>query len=369
MAILFAYDNMQRKINRGMSIVNVSCKTILRLGVIFLAGLLGACSTGGGGAFGTPAPNTQYQALSSAPIPAAVRRSEEGGRSIDPRVLADMRELASYRGHSVYQIGPSDLLAIKVFQAKELSGEVRVDQRGSITLPLIGNVRLAGLTQVQAEQRLAELLGANYLRNPQVSVFIKEFTNQRVTVEGEVNKQGVYPLNGQVTVLQAIALAGGLGKKADTNTVALFRKQGSGHRVFYLDLALIREGRANDPFVVNDDRIVVQRLKEQRVTVEGEVKKPGVFTFDEPTTVLQAIALSHGLTGLGAPDKVILFRREGNGEKVYGVNLSDIRQGKVQDPYVQGGDRIVVHRSNSRYWLEQAARFAAPLSIFRGWVN
>lgn len=330
------------------------------LPLVFLMG----CSTGGlSGAFGTAAPSRSFAALPNTVTPEQARFAS-GQANTDPRVLADMRALASQSANDVYLIGPSDLLTVKVFQAAELSGEVRVDQRGAITMPLIGNVRLAGLTQAQAEQRLAQLLGANLLQNPQVSLFIKEFTNKRITVGGEVQKQGVFPLEGKVTVLQAIALAGGLGEKAKSDSVSLFRKEGAGSRVYYLDIDLIRNGQVSDPFVMNDDRIVVQRAEEESVTVEGEVKKPGVFKFSEPTTILQSIALSQGLTTLGAPNKVILFRRGDDGvENAYGVDLTAIRQGQQSDPFVRGGDKIVVHRSDSRYWLNQAMTLLSPLSL------
>lgn len=334
---------------------------------LVLMPLLASCVSNG--SFGTPSPRMTFERLSAA-TPSPQARLDSGIANPDPRVVADMRELSRQQATNVYRIGPSDLLAIKVFQAEELSGEVRVDQRGSISLPLIGSVRVAGMTQAQAEARLAGLLGANLLQNPQVSIFIKEFTNQRVTVEGEVKSPGVFPLNGRVRLLQAVALAGGLTELAKTDTIGLFRSQaGSGNRVYYVDLDLIRSGRANDPFVMNDDRIVVQRREKQRVTVEGEVKSPGVFTIDEPTTVLQSIALSKGLTTLGAPNKVILFRRDNGTEKAYGVDLSAIRQGTSPDPYVQSGDRIVVHRSDSRFWLGQAATLLSPLTLLRGWVN
>ena len=339
---------------------------VLRISVILTIFLLVGCSSGG--AFGTSAPRSTFS-------PLAVTTSVEQSRAVagdsapSQRVVADMQELARYQANSIYRIGPSDLLTIKVFQADELSGEVRVDQRGNISLPLIGNVRIAGLSQAEAEKRLADLLGRNYLQNPQVSIFIKEFTNQRVTVEGEVGNPGVYPIKGKVSLLQAIALAGGVTQSAKTDNIALFRTSGrGGARAYQIDLGLIRNGRASDFPVVNDDRIVVERKKKQQVTVEGEVNGPGVFTFDQPTTVLQAIALSRGLTELGAPDKVILFRRESNGaERGYSVNLSAIRQGQSADPYVQSGDRIVVHRSDSRYWLKQAATLLSPLNLLRGW--
>ena len=337
----------------------------LLLPLFFLTG----CSAGSlSGAFGTAAPSGSFASLPNTVTPEQARFAS-GKTNVDPRILADMRTLASQSANDVYLIGPSDLLSIKVFQAEELSGEVRVDQRGAITMPLIGNVRLAGFTQAQAEQRLAQLLGANLLQNPQVSIFIKEFTNKRITVGGEVKSQGVFPLEGRVTVLQAIALAGGLGEKAKPDAISLFRKEGSGSRVYYLDINLIRNGQVSDPYVMNDDRIVVQRSEEQSLTVEGEVNRPGVFKFSEPTTVIQSIALSQGLTTLGAPNKVILFRRGDDGvESAYGIDLTAIRQGQQNDPFVRNGDKIVVHRSNSRYWFNQAATLLSPLNLISSWI-
>lgn len=340
-------------------------RCLMRICLLCCVAVLTGCSASGlSGAFGTPAPSESFAALPNT-ITADQERFVSGSSNPDPRVLADMKALASQAGNDVYLIGSSDLLTIKVFQASELSGEVRVDQRGAITLPLLGSVRIAGLTQAQAERRLAELLGANLLQNPQISIFIKQFTNQRITVEGAVNKQGVFPINGKITVLQAIALAGGLDKNARKDSVALFRKEEAGNRVYYLDIDFIRGGNVSDPFVMNDDRIVVQRSENQRVTVEGQVNKPGVFPLAEPTTILQVISLSQGLSKLGDPSKVVLFRRTDGVENAYSVNLSAIRQGKEQDPFVQGGDRIVVHRSNSRFWLNEIAPLLQPLVFLR----
>ena len=351
--------------NQSMLSMNFYRFFLLVLFSLFFAG----CSTASlSGAFGTSAPSGTFEVLPNT-VTAEQSRFISGESNPDPRVLDDMKFLASQRSDEVYQIGSADLLAIKVFQAEELSGEVRVDQHGSITLPLLGNVRVAGLTQIQAEKRLANLLGANLLQNPQVSIFIKEFTTQRITVEGEVNRQGVFPLKGKITVLQAIALAGGLGEQAKSDSIALFRKESAGDRVYYIDINLIRNGKVNDPLVKNDDRIVVQRFESQNVTVEGEVNRPGIFNFTEPTTILQTIALSQGLTSLGAPNKVILFRRNEGTEKAYGIDLTAIRQGREKDPFIQAGDRIVVHRSNSRYWLNQATSLLSPLSLISSWVR
>lgn len=283
-------------------------------------------------------------------------------KSISVRAASDMRVLSRQNTQGVYKIGPSDLLEIKVFQADELSRQVRVSKNGGITLPLLGSVRVSGLTQVELENRLATLLGQNLLRDPQVSVFIKEFTAQRFTVEGEVKNQGVFPMSGDVTILQAIAMAGGVGELASVEDVILFRKINNVTRDYMIDLNAIRSGQASDPILRNDDRIVISRLEEKSVTVDGEVNRPGVFPYAERMTVLQAVALAEGLSNLASPERVAVLRRVNGEEKIYSVNLNAIRQGEAPDPFVKSSDRIVVHRSNSRYWLKEIAPLLSPLS-------
>jgi len=167
--------------------------------------------------------------------------------------------LLAQGGAQEYRIGPSDLLDIKVFQADELSREVRVDAQGNISLPLLGNVAAAGLTQMELEKKLASLMSKNLLQNPQVSIFLKEQTAQRVTVEGEVTKPGVYPLAGSMTVLQSIAQAQGLTVLASADKVMLLRSTNGQAQAYLVNVDAIRKGLAPDPYVRNDDRIVVQR--------------------------------------------------------------------------------------------------------------
>lgn len=341
---------------------NLSARVVLGLTVLALAGCAGAGRSSG--SFGRTAVATPGPTLASSTARAPVAPQTQ----VSSRAIADMNALANQQGQGIYRIGPSDLLEIKVFQAEELSRQVRVDQRGNITLPLMGTIQAAGLSQGELEKRLADLMGRNLLQNPQVSVFIKEFTAQRVTVEGEVNKQGVYALTGQVSVLQAIAMAGGLDEYAESNKVMLFRKEGSGARTYIIDLDAIRNGLARDPYLQNDDRIVVQR-NVQRVTVEGQVNKPGVFPFKERITVLQAVAMAGGLSNLAKPDKIAVFRREGGVENIYTVNLSEIRTGASPDPLIQNDDRIVVQRSNSRYWLKEIVPLLSPLNLVSGWLT
>lgn len=163
-----------------------------------------------------------------------------------------------------YRIGPNDLLEIEVMnleKEKETAKRaVRVNAAGSITLPLIGSVNAAGLTQQQLEAHLVSLYGDKYLQNPQISVFIKEFTTERITVDGAVTKPGIYPLVGQMTLLRVIALAGGFGQIAKRSQVMLFRQDANGERqVATFNVEKIQAGQEPDPPIRGDDLIVVQR--------------------------------------------------------------------------------------------------------------
>jgi len=205
-------------------------------------------ATGAPAASAAPTP-----ALAAAPVSTAlpVASAEPAGA---------IRSAAPIETPRQYRIGEEDLLEVKVFGVDQLSSTVRVDPRGQVTLPLIGPVTVAGLTAQGAEQLIAALLREKYLQNPQVSLFIKEYTTQRVTVEGAVNRPGVYPLRGHSTLLTSLALAGGPARMSETTQVMLFRPDGTGRRVATVhNLDLIRTGQIDDPTVLNDDLIVVNR--------------------------------------------------------------------------------------------------------------
>jgi len=174
-----------------------------------------------------------------------------------PPVHASAEELLAQVVNE-YRIGPSDLLEISVFQVPELSRTVRVNSSGSLSLPLIGQIQAGGLTSYQLETVIAKKLQQDYLQDPHVSVFIKEFVSQRVTVGGSVNKSGVFPISGRTTLLQAIAMAGGLGKFAIESDIRIFRTlQDGSNQVLVYDLKPIRKGEAQDPSVLTSDVIVV----------------------------------------------------------------------------------------------------------------
>lgn len=168
-----------------------------------------------------------------------------------------------------YRIGPQDLLELQVFGVEALNRTVRVNSRGYISLPLIGLVQAAGLTSEQLEEALSAKLSKDYLQNPQVSIFIKEFISQRVTVEGEVKKPGVYPLSGHLTLLQVLATAEGLTTVA-APVVKVFRAdQATGQRqTLEFNLEKIRSGEMQDPPVRNDDIVQVGKSQGRAIAKE-----------------------------------------------------------------------------------------------------
>lgn len=179
-----------------------------------------------------------------------------------------------------YHIGASDLLEIEVLGVEELKRTVRVNSTGSISMPLIGMVEVAGLTSRQIEDLLVEKYEKDYLQDPQISVFIKEFTSQRFTVDGAVLRPGIYPLTGKMTLLRALATAGGKGDLADLENVMLFRvNEGGETETLKYDVLKIRAGDELDPALQRDDVVVVNRNK-SRVSLRDSLFRDVIDTLN-----------------------------------------------------------------------------------------
>lgn len=156
-----------------------------------------------------------------------------------------------------YKIAPMDTLSIKVFKMPDLSGDYEVDLTGQISLPLLGNVAAADLTTAQLDQSLTQKLGEKYLENPDVGVSIKSSTARTVTVDGAVNRSGSFPVMGPMTLMQAVALAGGTNQDANPRRVAVFRTIGGQRQAAAFDLASIRRGEEKDPPIYAGDIVVI----------------------------------------------------------------------------------------------------------------
>jgi polysaccharide export outer membrane protein len=162
---------------------------------------------------------------------------------------------------SDYRIGANDLLDIEVYGVPDLKRQVRVNSSGIVSLALVGNVSVAGLSGAQAEAKIATMYEEKYLQNPQVSIFIREYSTKRITVEGAVTRPGIYPVTGPLTLLRVLALAGGGAQFADLSEIMVFRRTSSESLPDSLvyNLETIRDGSVEDPVIQADDVIVVKR--------------------------------------------------------------------------------------------------------------
>jgi polysaccharide biosynthesis/export protein len=195
--------------------------------------------------------------LSSGPEAAgfASIEPETKGSVASAERAADTFTAAATPGSSAYKIGPHDVLEISVFKVAELSKSVQVADSGTINLPLVGEVRAAGRTAQEIERDLTKKLAGRFLQKPQVTVFVKEYNSQRVTIDGAVVKPGVYPIRGRTTLLQFVATAGGLDPNSDS-MIVVFRQTDGKRTAARFDFSEIRSGRVQDPAIQSGDVIV-----------------------------------------------------------------------------------------------------------------
>ena len=183
--------------------------------------------------------------------PASAKASSSAAKA------AEQLTASATPGSNAYKIGALDVLEISVFKVPEMSKSVQVADSGTANFPLVGDIQVVGRTAQQVERDLVAKLGAKYLQNPQVTLFVKEYNSQRVTIEGAVKKPGVFPIRGQGSLMQFIAMSEGLDPNAGSEVV-IFR-QVDGKRVAgRFDISQIRSGDAPDPPLQSGDVIVVQ---------------------------------------------------------------------------------------------------------------
>jgi polysaccharide biosynthesis/export protein len=180
-----------------------------------------------------------------------------------------------------YQIASLDVIEISVFGVPDLSRTVQVSGSGNINLPLIRTVHAGGRTVSELEHDIAARLEVNYMQAPQVSIFVKEFNSQRVTVDGAVMKPGVFPMNGRLTLIQAVALSQGLNPVADPSGVIVFRQQGNQRGAARFDLRAVRSGKAPDPLLQAGDIVMVDESKAKTTLrdIKDALPLAGLFSF------------------------------------------------------------------------------------------
>ena len=303
------------------------------------------------------------------PFPALQMKEIESSRQV--RAMNEKLLMSTLAGRKTsqrdYKIGPEDLLEISVFEEEKLNKTVRVSSQGNISLPLLGVLRVKGLTANELEKEVRDLLAEKYLQNPNVSVFIKEYRNQRISVIGVVEKPGVFEVTGQKTVLDMLALAQGLKEDAG-QLLFLIRPpsleedtpRGKKETVeqypqtFVIDLdELLIKGdmTINLPMFHGD---IINVPASGKVFVGGEVLRPGGYPFKgKRLTLAQAIALAEGLRpeGDGAEAKIFRYTGKGNEKEIITVDIYAIQNGQAEDLYLKENDILFVPKSGVKNFL------------------
>ncbi len=212
---------------------------------LLLIGLAG-CSTSGSG---SPAADT----LSVSDPTLALAG---GGAPGSLKVVTDLPPPSGTSNGAEALLSAGDTLTVEVFRVPDLTRTVQIDASGTIGLPLIGNVQAANKTVRQLTSEIERLYGASYLQSPQVTVLVKDSIGQRVTIDGEVSKPGIYPVAAGSTLLQALAQAGGFKPNADPKKIYVFRDIGGRKLVANYDVGEIRSGKKRDPRIYGGDTVI-----------------------------------------------------------------------------------------------------------------
>lgn len=252
-----------------------------------------------------------------------------------------------------YRLGPEDEIQIRVWDNDDLTRKTRIDLNGMISFPFVGQIKAGGLTVLELQKELEQRLGPKYIVNPHVNVTVTEFKSQKFFVVGNVQKPGTYPLTKNITVVEALSLAGGVSpgtsNKPGSSAIAIIVRARPGSKTDQPRLpnqsrpeekvtVSLAAALAGDPKqnleIRNGDTINVPNLV---YYVTGEVKSAGRFPYDdEQMTVLMAVTTAGGFTDKASARRTYIIREEaGKKEKVKGD----------MDTLIRPGDTIVVPES------------------------
>lgn len=264
-----------------------------------------------------------------------------------------------------YLIGRDDLLEITVWQTPDLSKTLAVNSKGTIDYPILGAIHAAGMTPKTLADLLQKKLKQGYVKNPKVSVSVKEYNSKKILVFGAVEKPGLYKLKGPVSLLELLFMVGGVtadGKRMtvirpekvseDAMPMALLLSgeeelSDSADAISVDLLALLSKGDLSQNIMIRPgDTIYVSSGTGKRFYVLGQVTNPGPYEWTQEITVLEAIKLAEGPTEYAAVNRILVRKKEGGNETKIKVNMIDIMKGKSKDDVlIQDGDIVVVPKS------------------------
>jgi len=214
-----------------------------------------------------------------------------------------------------YKLGPGDIIKITVFDYPDLSSEERVSESGVISFPLLGKLSVGGLSTDETSNLITTRLeNGGFIKQPHVSVIVSQFMSQQVSVIGEVNKAGKYPLDKTSTIVDLLSMAGGVNANGGDQAILIRpAKDGGKETKTEIDLYALFQGSDSKHLEVqNGDIIYVPRARV--FYIYGEVQRPGMIRLERKMTVVHAISAAGGLTPKGTESGVKLKRRDVRGD-------------------------------------------------------
>lgn len=253
-------------------------------------------------------------------------------------IVANAQGAREQSGRSDYQLGAGDAIRIQVFQSPDLTTEARISENGVISFPLIGVIRIAGMSPTEAEALIARRLReGKFLQNPQVTLNVTQFRSQQVSVLGNVKNPGRYALETTgMRLSEVLAMAGGVTENGTDEVILMTTRDGRMQRIVVDLVDMFTAGdMSRDVPLAAGDVIYVNRAPQ--FYVYGQVQRSGMYPLDRGLTVAQAIAKGGGLTLRGSDKGVRVHRR-------YGNRTVQVLEPKLDDP-VYPDDLIFVRES------------------------
>ena len=213
-----------------------------------------------------------------------------------------------------YVLGNGDIVRLTVYGQKDLDSVSRINEVDKINFPLVGEIKIGGLTASEAEASIARALtDGGFVRSPQVTLIVEQYRSRQVSILGKVNKPGKYSIDGPSRLVDILALAGGMRNEA-ADFLRLTRDVNGKESQIILDVyGLLNEGKSKENVEIqNEDILYIPYM--DLFYIYGHVHRPGAYRLERNMTIMQAIAVGGGVTQKGTESGIILKRRSGNGE-------------------------------------------------------
>ncbi len=263
--------------------------------------------------------------------------------------------------NTAYRIGPRDVLTLTIYaggQEQQVT-HLTVSSQGMINVPFIGPVRTVGLTIPQLEKLVKDPLAANFFVNPEINIVIAEYHSLQYYISGAIGSPGLYEMKSEATLMELIAKAGGVSSNRGNIAYILHQStnhvesEKENHSLFSdkdplkIDLKkLLNKGDMSQNIVLESGDVVYIPLQasldlaESKIYVEGEVKSPGVYDYQQGLTALNACIMAGGFSKFAAPNRTRIIRQNGEDQIIIKINLNDVKKGKIPDAEIKSGDRI-----------------------------